>query len=399
MFIKFICIIALLEFSLSEDENPLFLPMKKDSKYGDDVCSYTKDGKKYVRPCEKGKFCNNDVPIDSIYSVKMFEKESNIEICYDLPSITPLYTYDEESCTNSFECAKSYKCFGSECSYECSSGQFFSKQSMYCIDNSLKASDGVCEETIWERGASSYTSIKYSSPNGDKDCAKLSFTDVPNDDMKGLYYVNQKTYVYKGEVEDGEYVTSPEYCQSGFALYFFRDGNSEDPKDKNTINHNQMYLRCVTPISLNSKGECSINYKIGDNGKTLGYNVEKLRTLTSNLPSNTYDTIKENYCTEFNEIYIKIKYERYKEYYTKMSEAERKTCGDLENTNKYTCQNNEAIKAWYYYNNPEKYFAFKDRKKFKKVIDYLIQIEYPCYSLSQFITLNFIYLLFLLLIK
>ena len=57
MLIKIICIIALLEFSLSEDENPLFLPMKKDSKYGDDVCSYTKDGKKYVRPCEKGKFC------------------------------------------------------------------------------------------------------------------------------------------------------------------------------------------------------------------------------------------------------------------------------------------------------------------------------------------------------
>ena len=397
MFIKFIYIIALLEFSFSDDADPLYVPMKKDSRYGDDVCSYTKDGHKYVRPCEKGKFCKSDSPIDSIYSEKMFEKESNIEICYDLPSITPLYTYDEGSCTNGFECANVYKCIGSECSYECSSGKFFSNEG-YCIDNSLKASNGVCEETTWERGAPSSTSIKYSSPNRDKDCVKLSFADVPNDNMKGIYYVNQKTYAYKGEVEDGEYVTSAEYCQSGFALYFFRDGKSEDPKDKNTISYNQMHLRCVTPISVNRGGECSINYKIGENGETLGYNVEKLSSLSSNRPYDAYDTIN-NFCTEFNEIYIKFKYEKYKEYYTKMTEAERKTCGDLDNTNKYTCQNNEVIKAWYYFKYPVRYFVYKDRKKLKKVIDYLIQKEYPCYSLSQFIRINFIYLLFLLLIK
>jgi len=389
MFIKYICIIAFLELSLSDDT--LFLPMKKDSRYGDDVCSYIKDDKKYVRPCEKGKFCKYDLPIDNIYPHKMFEKESNIEICYDLPSITPLYTYDEGTCTNGFECTSSYECIGNKCSYECSSGQFFSKKTFQCIDNSLKASDGVCEETTWERGAVSPTITKYSSPNRDKGCAKLSFADVPNDDMKGIYYVNQKTYVYKGEVEDGEYVTSKEYCQSGFALYFYRDGKSEDPKDKNVIGHNDMYLRCVTPISVNSEGECSINYKIGENGETLRYNVEKLST--------SYNTIKNNYCTEYNELYIKLKYEKYKEYYTKMSEDERKTCGDLDSTNKYSCQNNEVIKAWYYYKHPANYLAFNDRKKLKVVIDYLIQKDFPCYSLSQFIRINFIYLLFLLLIK
>lgn len=392
MFIKFICVIALLEFSLSDESPPLFLPMEKDSRYGDDVCSYTKDNNIYVRPCEKGKFCKSDSPIDAIYSYKMFEKESNIGICYDLPNITLLYTYDEGTCTNSFECSNAYKCIGSECSYECSSGEFYSKETSQCTDNSLKASDGVCEESTWERGAYSATT-KYSTPNGDKDCAKISsFDDAQNDNMKGIYYANQKAYVYKGEVEDGEYVTSEEYCQSGFALYFFRDGKSEDPKDKNTIQNNVMHLRCVTPISVNIEGICSINYKIGQNGETLRYNVEKLSTLYNNI-------IKGKYCDESNELYIKLKYEKYKEYYTKMSDGERKTCGDLDNTNKYTCQNNEVIKAWFYYKHPERYLAFNDRKKLKVVIDYLIQIEFPCYSLSQFISINFIYLLFLLLIK
>lgn len=32
--------------------------MDKDSKYGDDVCSYTGQKQKYVKPCEKGKFCD-----------------------------------------------------------------------------------------------------------------------------------------------------------------------------------------------------------------------------------------------------------------------------------------------------------------------------------------------------
>ena len=51
--------------------------------------------------------------------------------------------------------------------------------------------------------------------------------------------------------------------------------NNTEPKDKDAISNNQMYLRCVTPISVNRKGECSINYKIGENGETLRYNVEK----------------------------------------------------------------------------------------------------------------------------
>ena len=95
--------------------------------------------------------------------------------------------------------------------------------------------------------------------------------------------------------------------------------------------------------------------------------------------------------------YIQLKYEKYREYYTSMTEEERKTCGDLDGTNKYTCENNKLIRSWYFYNHPDKYSAYNDRKKIRKIVDYLIQIEYPCYSLSRFLSIKFIYLLFLLL--
>lgn len=35
-----------------------------------------------------------------------------------------------------------------------------------------------------------------------------------------------------GEVEDGEFVTDEKYCKSGFALYFFLNGEIENPGQK-----------------------------------------------------------------------------------------------------------------------------------------------------------------------
>lgn len=393
MFIKIICIFALLEFSLSEYDAEI-LPMEKDSKYGDDVCSYTDDKQKYVKPCEKGKFCGNLNSILTLdYSRGKYYDESNIEICQDLPNITSLYTYNEGSCTNDFECEGSYKCIGNICSYKCDAGEFYSY--IGCKDNSDKGNDGICyEKNIKNDGSMTY---RYSPPVPNKKCEKLTFADDPRDTKKGIYYVHQREYVYEGEVEDGEYVNDVTLCKSGFALYFFKDGKSEDPRDESeTSSYNTMYLRCVTPISVSEKNaECFINYKINEN-EILRYNVEKLDSLTNNPPSNKYSNIK-NFCNEFYEKYIKIKYEKYKEYYTKITEEERKTCGDLDSSNQYTCENNELIKLWYFYNHPADYFTYNNRKKIGKVIDYNIQKAYPCYSLSQFLSIKFISLLFLLL--
>ena len=46
--------------------------------------------------------------------------------------------------------------------------------------------------------------------------------------------------------------------------------------------------------------------------------------------------------------HIKIKYDNLRDFCKSISENERKTCGDLENTNKYICENNWLIKLWYF---------------------------------------------------
>ena len=199
--------------------------MNKDSKYGDDVCSYTDDEKKYVKPCEKGKFCDTSSAINTIDYLKgkyENDKTSEIEICQYLPNVTAFYTH-KGSCSNDFECEQGYECIGNECSYKCTDSDDFWYQDSgdHCIDKSFKGTEGICvEETRKRDGPTEY---KYSSPVPNKICGKLTFADDPNDNMKGIYYVTKYEYVYKGEVEDGDYVTDEEFCKSVFAIYFFKD--------------------------------------------------------------------------------------------------------------------------------------------------------------------------------
>ena len=70
----------------------------------------------------------------------------------------------------------------------------------------------------------------------------------------------------------------------------------------------------------------------------------------------------------------------------------------LDNTNKYTCENNGLIKSWYFYQNPSKYILYNGREKLEKVLNYLIQKEYPSYSFSKFLNYNIIFLLILFLL-
>lgn len=412
MLIKIICIIALLEFSLSEEYNAKILPMDKDSKYGDDICSYTDNNQTYVKLCEKGKFCDTSNTLETLdYSRGNYYSGSKLEICQDLPNVTSFYTY-KGSCTNDFECEAGYECIENTCSYKCPNDAFIFKlnddSSPTCTPNTEKGTDGICLEETRVKDAA--TTIKYSPPVPNKICGKLTLLDDPNDDMKGIYYVNKYEYVYKGEVEDGEYVTNEELCKSGFALYFFKGGKSKDPKDASVVpssENNIMHLRCVTPISIISEitetiittptpsvtvtvDQCSINYKINEDGEILKYNIEQ-------LTSGAEKTFAETYCKSDDKLYIKLKHEKYREFYANITEEERETCGDLDYANKYTCENNELIKSWYFYKHPKDFTTYNDRKKIGKVIDYKIQKEYPCYSLSKFLVINFIYLLFLLL--
>ena len=121
---------------------------------------------------------------------------------------------------------------------------------------------------------------------------------------------------------------------------------------------NTQYLRSVTRISINKVNTryCSISYKIID-GEPLNYNVYKL---------SSWGYTSSEMAVFCNIEHIKIKYDNFREYSKSISENERKTCGDLENTNKYTCENNGLIKSWYFYKHPEKYILYNDRENWVK---------------------------------
>ena len=355
--------------------------MEKDSKYGDDVCRYRdKDGYYHVKPCEKGKYC-----LESLSS-----STSYLEICHELPNIKALSNLKEKKCSTSFECEQNLECDGSSCG-KCPASEFaLESQGYNCISTTSQGS-GYCSSTTLD--ASNIKTTKYSNPENYKKCGKLTIAEYPGTTDAGVYYIKTNEYDYIGTVEDGGYVEDQELCQSGFALYFYYDGKSEDPKPSSSASaeNNEMYLRCVTPLAVHNikTDSCSIYYKIKD-GDPLNYNLDQL----PNSEKNKLDYL----CDSPYDTYIKIMSEKFREYNQKISEEERKTCGDLEGADKYTCGNNDLIKTWYFYKNPSKYILYNDREKLDKVLAYLIQKEYPNYSFTQFLNISiFSLLLFLFL--
>ena len=377
-FILFVCLII-----VSKSDKDYYLPMEKKSKYGDDVCRYYDDDHYYVRACEKGKYCAR-----SLSSI------SYLEVCHDLPNPSLLSNLNDGKCTTTFECEAGLLCNGNTCT-KCPSSNSVrvGEYSSYnCIPDSAKGT-GFCEQVTL--GALNVETHKYSFPESYKKCGKLTITEYPNtasDTYTGIYYVSLNEYTYIGTVPDGEYVSDMKLCESGFALAFYYGGLFDDPKSNSaTVSiSNHDYLRCVTPISINEAktSRCSINYKIKD-GEPLNYNVDRVSNAWN------YAGEMQNLC---NYEYIKIKSDNFRDYSKSISEEERKTCGDLDGENKYTCENNDLIKSWYFYKNPEKYILYNGREKLGKVLDYLIQKDYPSYSFSKFLNIKIIFLLLLFLL-
>ena len=380
----FVCLFVI---SLSEED--YFIPMEKDSKYGDDVCKYLdKNGHYHVKPCPKGKYCV-DI-LDQIYPTTSY-----LEICQDIPEIKTLSNLNEKKCSTSFECENGLECDGSSCTKaDCPlTGNIFDygEYKSYQCDSDTNKGSGYCESNTYDDN-NNPTSIKHSAPEKYKTCGKLTIAEYKGTDGAGVYYTKLDEYDYIGTVQDGEYVSKMELCESGFALYFYYGGKFKDPKSSTASPslNNVRYLRCVTPLSINTKNTgstCSINYKINDE-EPLNYNVEQL-----------YGSA---YYSDMNELcskpYIKIMSEKFREYSKSITEEERKTCGDLEGIDKYTCENNGLIKSWFAYKNPEIYIHYNGRKNLERVFDYLIQKKYPKYSFSEFLSLKLLSLLFLILI-
>lgn len=391
-----------------------YRPMEKKSKYGDDICRYEDGNYYYVKPCEKGKYC--------------LEKDadgSDLYICQDLPETREgLKTLDEE-CSSDFDCENNLECIGGHCKSDCGN-QYTVKNdqgSYVCRDSNHKATDGICKLDEYSKDSSGTVTgpdTKYGIPTGKSQICGLysNFYDYNNQD----YELSEIKYAYVGSVDNGNYVKNEILCKSGFALFYYPKGNLKNPySGTGSSTHNKMYKMCVTPIAIDhydpllssqkssapspSQESCVIYYKEKDEDTTIKkYNIDQLSL--SEIYSeytNSYSTInelQEEFCS-FTDYEFKIKFQQFKEYTTNLKEEEREKCGLLDGSNtkygRYSCDNNDLIKSWYFYKNPKNYLVYSKREKLEVVLNYLIQKEYPSYEFNQILNINyFLILLFIL---
>ena len=368
---KILIILSFLLTFIISDKN-IYLPMNKDSKYGEDICRYHDDGYFYVKPCEKGKYCADTSSSSYTY----------LQTCYDIPKVKPTSIFTE-SCKNSFECYDNLECISEKCTKFCPTGEFLTGEGS-CKGDALLVEGKYCYLNKYDSSTGVRTSRTYSPAEKNKKCGKYNLGQLPGTSNIGRYTIISEEFVYKGTVQDGEYVKEMEFCESGYALYFYPNGKNQDPSG--IIGTNDIYLRCITPISVET--DCSILYQL--DGEEFVYNLNQI--MTTPAQSNK---IYNAFCEQE---YIKIKSERYREFYKNITDEERNTCGELDGKNKYTCENRELIKSWYFYSHPEQYILYNGREKLEKVLDYLIQMEYPSYySSSQFLNIQIlVFILFFL---
>ena len=375
-----------------------YVPMEKDSKYGDDICGYyDKNGDYAVKPCDKGKYCV--LPSGS--------PSSSLAICQDVPTIQTGLSSLDEDCSSDFDCEYDLKCRGKKCKIlnDCTLSNEFPYKSGnsqgYNCD--VKAPEGYCEYTEYTNTG---TKISHSSPpNKYHICGVYTY----HPDTNNIYSQKDIKYAYIGSVDNGEYVKDKVLCKSGFTLYYYPNGDLADPYTGTGVSTNSMKKRCVTPIAIDHNDKlsdsCVIYYKEKDDDTEIKkYNVDELKyhfsTINPNpIPNSQYDTVKNELC-QYNDFTIKIKLQKFKEYNDKITEEEREKCGDLRSGYKnlrYVCDNKELIKLWYFYEHPNDYIVYNGREKLLVVLNHLIQTEFPLYQFSHLLKINYLIILLFLL--
>lgn len=367
----------------------IYLPMKKDHKFGDDICYYREYDEKltyyifYVRPCEKGKYCQKEVSNGQPFGY-----------CLDIQTNLTTISNLDGSCESDYECQEDLTCKNSKCTKQCSaqySLYYHNLNDYECETNYKQIESKYCLLNEFSYDSNNYLSgnTPYwgTYPGLSNECGKINYksVDYPYSTTTGIerdsrYEVESIEWCTIGSVPDNEFVVDKKYCKSGFTLQFFPNKQLTEPSKYYTHSKFEM---CVTPIEIDIKNpyvgtnECIITYKIGDQGP------KKYKASGTTLCSQN----------------IIINSERHREFadaFNEASDEDKQNCYDIDNYG-YHCKNVNLIKLWYFKKHPEDYLFYKDRKKLEKVLDYKIQKEYPTYSeFSQY--LNYSYLLFLLIL-
>lgn len=395
-------------------------PMEKKSKYGDDICKYDDSDYEYVRPCEKGKYCLNE-----------YSEGSEFNVCQDLPEAQEGLNTLDEKCSSDFDCESNLECIGGTCKLDgCANYPVKVSGSYTCLSSSFKAADGVCKSFGYTESSGIATfdpsKDKYGNPSGKSQfCGLFDFHNMGYQN----YEIIETKYAYVGSVDNGKYVSDEILCKSGFALFYYPQGNLEDPYNGGTTgggSNNKMFKMCVTPISIDhndplllsqkslpaspSRSSCVIYYKEKDEDTTIKkYNVDQLPiSKVDSIYSPSTVNIKEKLC-QYSDYEFTIKFQHFKEYTSNLKEEERDKCGALDGDfsgssfssnsiyRRYSCNNNALIKSWYFYKNPKNYIVYNNREKLEVVLNYLIQKEYPSYEFSHILNINYLVILLFLL--
>ena len=334
-------------------------------KLNDNICAYYNSyfvG--YVKMCDEGKYCKAVDSNDNIYMCVDIEKEIKKKYLDEACTQNDLFNECGNNlvCNTNNKCSRRSSCTSTETIYKTSSGRY------ECKPNDMPS--GLYYYSEYDN---SYIPSKTRSCVEDygKVGGIISFIH----DNSNFYYITKKENAFLGTVKDGEFVENSLACESGFALEFYPDGGLKDPSSSNS---NNPVKKCVTVNSIDvydsTNGNCAINY-----------DDDKIYYIQS-------DTIL---CDEL----LMTKLKLFKKYIEKFTPEKQESCSsNKDNYNeRWTCNDDEIRKWYYFYNHPEHYLLYYEKnEKPNDVVNFLIQQEYKLYQTSGFISIRHLLLLFLI---
>lgn len=364
---------------LSTVRENLYLPMKKNHKYGEDICYYRDEIDEkhdytiyYVKSCEKGKYCETEID------------DQPFGFCRDiLTNATDFPTYEGE-CSSNGECLTGLDCDNGKCKKTtCSNTRFpFYKDldTVECeYDGTKTNTEGkyckLYEAKFMPSDPKYYypdTTIgKY--PGLPKECGIIhykSITDIdqhPVTTSSGTTYKSFTRWIKEneewctiGEAEDGDFVHGWRFCKSGFTLLFYPNGDLVNPSNNEAGYVENTIEMCVTPIQIdknNPEVGTIVTYKIKD-GNEQKYNYYKYYPrFVYEDPDDPSNNI-ENDLDE--EIVIKSQlYTQFVEEFKNANVEDKINCYRIPQGTVGNCGNIKLLKLYYFYTHIKEYLFSK----------------------------------------
>ena len=366
-------IIFLIFLLISSSFSRPYQKMKKSHGYDDDICEYAYSSIYYVKPCEEGYFCKD---FGDLSKCKEIETQFQGKVI-------------GETCSSDFECEKDLEC-QQTCTLSCGTNNNLEAYKTYsgnygCRDKNEKNILYKADKTGINSYALMYSYIMstpspllYQLPSFFQVPGKITFFQQTDTVEGTIYAIDTIESAYIGSLDDGTFVMNEMACKSGFALYFYPNGNDRIDPSKNE--YNRMYLKCVTLNDVNTEKKYvkyDEKYFYDYNGpfKTFDYYSITNTQRGINIPQ--YPLIKKELFSKYIGVFTP----------TKQAECEN----EKKFLEQHTCEDSEARKWYYFYQNPEEYVLYYDEEeKDNDIMNFLLQKEYKTFISGQFLYMKFL---------